>query len=52
MEQYIRLKILRKPIIQYKGKVLYNIFIEFRRPMELVMLINMRLNEIYNKIYG
>jgi hypothetical protein len=32
-----------------KREVLYNILIEFRVPMKLVMLIKMRLNETYSK---
>jgi hypothetical protein len=33
-----------------KGEVLYNILIEFRVPMKLVMLIKMCLNETYSKV--
>jgi hypothetical protein len=41
---------LKKAYHSVKGKVLYNILIEFGVPMKVVGLINMCLNETYSKV--
>jgi hypothetical protein len=41
---------LKKAYDSVRGKVLYNILIEFGIPLKLVRLIKMCLNETYNKI--
>jgi hypothetical protein len=40
----------KKAYDSVKGKVLYNILIEFRVPIKLLRLIKMCLNETYSKV--
>jgi hypothetical protein len=41
----------KKSYDSVRREVLYNIFIEFNIPVELVMLIKMCLNETYSKVH-